>query len=263
MESLPNIAVVNVSHDLDVRHVEALRRSIGALIDGGCRRIILNMAEVSFVDSAGMGLILTELRRIRSLGGLLSLTNVQPRVYRSLVIMRMADYMPIMRYGSRGEVPDLSPHALPKWRTTFPVDANDLSSARDRVSELMRELPFSDDDVFDMTLACGEALGNAVDHTCSAGVLTTFTAYDDRVIVDVTDCGEGFELAADEEPPDKGPDAERGRGIKLMRMLADAVSIAPKPYGVGTVVSLVKMFSSNDGESLGGESLGGEIGTSQ
>lgn len=243
----PNIAVVNVLGDLDVKSVPALRRNIEALIDGGCRRVILNMSDVDYVDSAGMGLILKELRRMRKMGGLLSLTNVRPRVYRSMAIMRMIDYMPVMQEGGKGKVSELSPTVLPKWRTTFPVDADDLGSARERVGELMRELPFSDDDVFDMTLACGEAIGNAVDHTCAQGVLTTFSAYQDRVVVDVADCGSGFELRPDEEPPETGPEAERGRGIKLMRMLADAVSIAPKPSGVGTVVRLVKLLPHGNG----------------
>ena len=34
---------------------------------------------------------------------------------------------------------------------------------------------------------------------------------------------------------------ERGRGIKLMRLLVDDVDIRPKPSGKGTVVRLVKL----------------------
>ena len=241
MERMPDIAVVNVAGDLDVTSVGALRRTIDALIADGCRRIVLNMDGASYADSTGLGLVLSELRRMRSLGGLLSLTNVRPRVYMCLALMRIVDYMPVSRAGSRRAVSELDLSALPLWRTTFPVDATLLAEARDHVGELMRGMPFSEDEVFDMTLACGEALGNAVDHTCAMGVLATVTAYDDRIEVDVTDCGEGFELGADEEPPETGPGAERGRGIRLMRLLTDAVSIKRKPSGKGTVVRLVKL----------------------
>jgi anti-sigma regulatory factor (Ser/Thr protein kinase) len=110
----------------------------------------------------------------------------------------------------------------------------------------MRGMPFSEDEIFDMTLACGEALGNAVDHTCATGVLATVTAYDDRIEVDVADCGEGFELGANEEPPETGPGAERGRGIRLMRLLTDAVSITRKPSGKGTVARLVKLVPARE-----------------
>ncbi|MBF4803513.1 MAG: anti-anti-sigma factor, partial [Lancefieldella parvula] len=39
-----------------------------------------------------------------------------------------------------------------------------------------------------------------------------------------------------------GQFAERGRGVKLMRLLMDAVSIQEKPSGNGTIVRLVKMM---------------------
>lgn len=237
-----NIALVTVDDDLDVRTVSTVRRGIDRLINGGCRRIVLNLAGASFVDSAGMGLILTELRRMRDLGGLLSLTNVSGPAYRALARMRMLELMPVSRAGTRREVTPLAPTELPQWRTTVRVDSSALSGAREEVASLLRRVPLSLDELFDMTLAMGEALGNAVDHTCGDGVLVTVAGYADRVCVDVADCGSGFELKADEEPPETGEFAERGRGIRLMRLLADAVSIEPKSSGEGTVVRLVKMY---------------------
>lgn len=237
-----NIGLVQVESDLDVTAVPAVRRQIDQLISSGCRCVYLNMACVSHVDSAGMGLIVTELRRMRRMGGLLSLLDVSSQVYRALRRMRMLDLMPVKRSGSKSVVAALDPSALPSWRTTFRVDAEGLADARERVEQLLDTLPFSQDEIFDMTLASGEALGNAVDHTCGSGVIATVTAYPDRVIVDVADCGDGFDLADDEEPPETGPCAERGRGIRLMRLLADSVTISHKSAGEGTLVRLVKLF---------------------
>lgn len=242
MPDMVNIAVVSVEGDLDVRTVPALRRRIDRLVADGCRRVFLNMACARYVDSAGMGLILVELRRMRADGGLLSLINVSPQAYQALRRMRIFDFMPVTRAGERRAVSALDPSVLPEWRTTFRVDAAALGEARERVGELLSSLPFTPDEIYDLTLASGEALGNAVDHTCGGGVLATVAAYPDRVTIDVADCGEGFELADDEEPPEVGPSAERGRGIRLMRLLADSVSIAHKSTGDGTVVRLVKLF---------------------
>lgn len=242
MDGSVDIVMVDVCGDLDVRTVPAVRRRLDGLISSGSRRIFMNMADVGYVDSAGVALILAELRRVRSLGGLLSLINVSAQLYRALSLMRMVDFMPVSRAGTRRKVTALDPTVLPRWRTTFRVGADELASARKRLHELLGGLPFSQDEVFDMTLACGEALGNAVDHTCGGGVLATVAAYPDRVTVEVTDCGEGFSLPEDEDPPEAGPLSERGRGIKLMRLLADSVSIAPKQAGEGTVVRLVKLF---------------------
>lgn len=246
MSDTVNIALVVVEGDLDVTTVPAVRRQIDRLVAGGCRRVFVNMGKSTHVDSAGMGLILTELRRMRRVGGLLSLTNVSPQVYQALRRMRVLDYMPVSRAGARRSVSALDPSVLPRWRTTFRVDSAALSEARERMGRLLSSLPFSPDEVFDLKLASGEALGNAVDHTAGGGVLATVAAYPDRVTIDVADCGCGYELAADEEPPEAGPCAERGRGIRLMRLLTDSVTITHKSTGEGTVVRLVKLFDRAD-----------------
>lgn len=225
---------------MDVRSVSRVRRTIDGMIASGCRRIILNLADTSFVDSAGMALILLEVRKMRSVGGLLSLMNVPDRVMRSLKMSRLVDYIPVSGGSARPKVHELDPSVRPLWRTSVPVDGNDLGPARSRVEELLGTMPLSRDDVFDMTLAVGEAMGNAVDHTEGCGVLATVIAYPDRAIVEVTDCGDGFRLGPDEEPVSSCGE-ERGRGIKLMRLLADSVSIDVRSAGVGTVVRLVKL----------------------
>lgn len=237
-----NIAQVSIEGDLDVRTVPEVRRWVDGLIDSGCRRIVLNMANADYADSAGFGLILQEMRRMREVGGLLSLSNVSDRVYRALNLMRMVDLVPISRLGSSHEVPELPAAALPEWRTTFRVDAARLEVARRRLKSLLDGLPLSENDVFDLNLASGEAVGNAVDHTDEGGVLVTVAAYADRAVVDVADCGEGFTVPRDGDGESCDPCAERGRGIKLMRLLADSVTISPKSTGEGTVVRLVKMF---------------------
>lgn len=265
MAAQTNIAQVCVDGDLDVRSAPKVRAWIDGLVDSGCRRVVLNMANASYADSAGFGMILREMRRMREVGGILSLTNVKDRVYRSLVVMRMADLVPITRAGASCEVPDLPAGALPEWRTTFRVDAGGLEQARGRLHSLIAGLPLSNDDIFDMNLASGEALGNAVDHTCAEGVLVTVAAYADRVVIDVADCGKGFlpdgcdcagggRAAAE---PEGDSFAERGRGIKLMRLLADSVTIGPKTSGSGTVVRLVKMYSARPADA---ERLSSSVG---
>ena len=109
MSDMVNIALVTVEGDLDVRTVPALRRRIDRLVSRGCRRIFLNMSGARYVDSAGMGLILTELRRMRGEGGLLSLVNVSPQAYQALRRMRVFDYMPGSRAGERRTVSALDP----------------------------------------------------------------------------------------------------------------------------------------------------------
>ena len=252
-----NIALLPVDGDLDVTAVATLRASIDQLIDGGCRRIVLNMAAVGFVDSAGMGLIFREIRKMRSSGGLLSLVNVTPPVMRALALARVVDYAPVSANVGEVDVPELDPGAQPLWRYVIRIDPADMGDARAKVESLLERLDFSDDERFDAKLAVGEALGNAVDHTDGTCVLTTVAGYPDRVVVEVSDCGCGMPAPAeglrdgrdplgaqgrsDAQDLSDGPWSERGRGIKLMRLLADSVTISPKSSGSGTVVRIVKL----------------------
>ena len=238
-----DIALLPLTRDLDATNADDLRSEVDRLINGGCRRVVLNMTKVSYVDSLGMCALVASLRQMRAAGGVLSLTNVRPRVYRTLQLLRLVDMMPISKAGPRPEVPALDPSTQPLWKTTFPVDPSGLSDARRHVMRLVQRMPFSADEAFDIELAAGEALGNAIDHTCAEGVVTTVAAYPDRVEVDVEDCGPGFELGPNDEPPVAGEGAERGRGIKLMRLLADSVTISERPQGSGTVVRIVKLVS--------------------
>ena len=64
-------------------------------------------------------------------------------------------------------------------------------------------------------------------------------AYRDRVVIEVCDSGEGFEIAPDEEPDES---EERGRGIRLMRLLVDSVEVRRRIDARGTMVRLVKLL---------------------
>lgn len=244
MEHSGNILVIPVEGDLDVRSVPRVRTCLEGGVAHGCRRVVLSLGDSSYVDSTGTGFILAAARRLREVGGLLSLNNVSDAVYRMLVICRLVDFIPVARSAPKPQIPALDPAVRPLWHRTMRVDPKQLGIARQRMEELFSHTSLTADEVFDLTLAGGEALGNAVDHACADGVLLTVMVFPDRVVVEVADCGCGFELADDEEPPEGcGCGGERGRGIKLMRMLADSVEIRKKASGAGTVVRIVKLFT--------------------
>ena len=236
-----NIALVPVEGDLDVTSVVALRRTLDALVDGGCRRIVLNLAATSFMDSAGMGLIVSSVRRMRERGGLLSLTNVRPEVMRMLSRARIVDFVPVSGVKADVQVPELEPGTLPLWRTIMRIDPTNLAATRKHVGVLIDRMPLGSDDAFDLGLAVGEAMGNAVDHAGGFS-LVEVACYKDRAVIEVSDCGEGFDASAQTQKLPSDPYAERGRGIALMRLLADSVTIGPKPSGSGMLVRIVKLI---------------------
>lgn len=241
MNKVSDIVLIPIRGDLNVSNVNSIQQITDELIDRGCRRIILNMAECDYIDSCGMALIVRQTRRARKAGGILSLTNVSEQVYKILCIACLVDFIPVS-LKKKIPVPVLDPSSRPLWKKTMRVEAERLEEARGKVTKTLTRLPMSPDDIFDMTLAGGEAMGNAVDHGRCKGVFVTLTGFSDRVIMEVTDCGCGFQLEDDEEPPERMDTCERGRGIKLMRLLVDSVSIRKKDSGEGTVVKLVKLI---------------------
>jgi anti-sigma B factor antagonist len=66
-----------------------LRKNIRELLDGGSRRIVLDMAAVNYMDSSGVGELLAAHTTVTSAGGEIMLLNVSPRVRQILKMTRI------------------------------------------------------------------------------------------------------------------------------------------------------------------------------
>lgn len=236
-----DIAVLAPVSDIDIATVPGLRSEVDSLIAAGTRRILLNCENVTFIDSTGLAFLLSRARRLMQEGGMLSLVNVSAEVSRFLQIARLISVLHVTAR-DRPPVPVLSPGTLPVWSRSISVaeGIEHLGLYRHRVVELLETLPLGRDAVYDTALAAGEALGNAYDHAGAAGCVLNVRAYEDRVVIEVCDCGGGFEIAPDE---DVAESEERGRGIKLMRMLVDSAEVKRRTDVQGTMVRLIKLFS--------------------
>lgn len=73
--------IVRVEGEVDL-HVAATFRKIidEALEQAGVPNLLLNLAQVTFIDSSGLGVILGRYKRISQLGGKMSAVQLQPQV---------------------------------------------------------------------------------------------------------------------------------------------------------------------------------------
>ena len=105
-----------------------------------------------------------------------------------------------------------------------PVDVNSLSGVREEVGELVGPLGFPEGEIFDIKVALGEALANALRHgrpeTGDERVSLGIEAYGDRLVLEVTDNGVGFDGTAASVDDLYAPS---GRGIMFMNALMDRV----------------------------------------
>ncbi|MFI7426072.1 STAS domain-containing protein [Micromonospora sp. NPDC049836] len=61
--------VLEVGGEVDVYTAPRLRERLLELIDGGARRVVVDLGRVDFLDSTGLGVLVGALKRLRSSGG--------------------------------------------------------------------------------------------------------------------------------------------------------------------------------------------------
>jgi serine/threonine-protein kinase RsbW len=129
-------------------------------------------------------------------------------------------------------------------RLTIPAKAEYIGLGRLALSGLARlhPDPLPAEVVADLKLALTEACTNAVRHAYDGGegsVEITYELHPDRLVVEVSDDGEGFDL--EPAPAVAGDDelVEGGLGIAIIRALADEVRVSGREEG-GSTLRFVK-----------------------
>ena len=75
--------LLRLDGELDMHTASILRQAIDSEIEKrGIRTVILNLQDVQFVDSSGLGVILGRYKKLLPLGGKLKITNVPPHIYK-------------------------------------------------------------------------------------------------------------------------------------------------------------------------------------
>jgi anti-sigma B factor antagonist len=69
--------------------VEEVRNQVQDRLDGGGSRIILNMGEVGYVDSSGLGTLVMMHSKVRKAGGEMRLLNLNRRALELLVLTKL------------------------------------------------------------------------------------------------------------------------------------------------------------------------------
>lgn len=112
---------------------------------------------------------------------------------------------------------------------------------------MLRSEGYSEDAVADLKLALTEACSNSVQHAYPHGegqVHLVFAVHDDRVVIEISDDGAGFDFNAVECPDCSAVTGvrygESGMGISIIRAVVDGFDARPRPDG-GTLLVLTKL----------------------
>lgn len=84
------IAIVDFSGKITLGEGSAmLRQTIRALVEKGHRKILINLYDVDYIDSSGIGELVSAFTTVRSASGELKLLNLTRRVHDILQITRL------------------------------------------------------------------------------------------------------------------------------------------------------------------------------
>jgi anti-sigma B factor antagonist len=72
--------VATVRGEVDIAGVDELREALHHLIDSGSRHLVLDLDQVTFIDSTGLGVLVGACRRAQSRDGSLSVVGARPRL---------------------------------------------------------------------------------------------------------------------------------------------------------------------------------------
>lgn len=83
---------------LDETNAEAMRQEVATLLDRlAGLQVVFNLKNVEFLTSSSLGIFLTILKRLRGVGGTLTLCNVSPEVYEVFNTTRLTDLLNVHR----------------------------------------------------------------------------------------------------------------------------------------------------------------------
>jgi anti-anti-sigma factor len=238
--------VARLFGDIDTAVVPELRDELAASIDSGCANLVIDLTHVTYVDSSALGLLVWLDHRLLPGDGRVLLAGANSDVSRILELSGLArlatsisvsvDVESALAGLEMGQEPA---EALWRRQICIPADINRLAGVRDEVGSLVTPLGFAESAVFDIKVALGEALANAVRHgapTLDGRVCVDVSAFDDRVVLEIADNGVGFDGVHTANDDLYAPS---GRGIMFMRALMDSVQFVSCEGG-GTMVTLVK-----------------------
>jgi anti-sigma B factor antagonist len=148
-----DVSIIHLSGKLTLGEgTGTLRRAIRELVNRGSRRILLNMADVTYIDSAGIGELVVAQTTATGTGGEMKLLNLTKRVHDLLAITRLCTAFEVFEDGgsaigsfSSSTLTDLQVrYASFKGHLTNSSARAEQSTSRDitphRLSELQDEI---------------------------------------------------------------------------------------------------------------------------
>ena len=86
---LNDITVLDLDGNFVLGVEKPFKKSVAAHLDGGGRKLIVNLANVSYMDSSGLGELVSCYTQMKGVSGHMKLLNINNRLHQLLVITKL------------------------------------------------------------------------------------------------------------------------------------------------------------------------------
>jgi anti-sigma B factor antagonist len=98
--SEPGVPVLLVSGEIDVASAPEFHASLSDLIGQGTEIVIVDLSQVSFIDSTGLGVLVGAEKQMRDAGQALRLVVTQPQILRLLELTGLDQVFTVLSNGN-------------------------------------------------------------------------------------------------------------------------------------------------------------------
>jgi anti-sigma B factor antagonist len=78
--------VIAARGEIDLFTAPELKQVLTDVIEGGQHRLVIDLTDVSFLDSTALGVLIGAVKRLRSRGGALAIVNTDPSIAKTFEI---------------------------------------------------------------------------------------------------------------------------------------------------------------------------------
>lgn len=94
-EHAEDVCEIKLNGEIDVYTAPKLKEEIIALIEGGCSNVIVDLQGVAFIDSSGLGVLVSALRRARERDGAVRIICTRENILKIFRITGLDKVFPI------------------------------------------------------------------------------------------------------------------------------------------------------------------------
>lgn len=97
LRRVDGVAVLDVAGELDIYTSPKLRGALQELLRGGTVRVVVNLAQTSYLDSTALSVLTSALKQARDAGGTVALVYTQPQIEKIFTITGLHEVFPVYR----------------------------------------------------------------------------------------------------------------------------------------------------------------------